>query len=494
MKYHYSIDMDTDNSLSIILKNIRKGAKVFEFGPSDGYMTAYLKHELECEIFCLEIDPEAAQKASEYCDKMIVTNLSELSWLEEINGDFNSFDYLVFADVLEHLINPEQVLKTVVEKLLKDDGEVLISLPHIGHTAVIMELMSGRFEYKETGLLDRTHLKFFTRDNVANLLSDAGLEPLEWHTVCMWPEQTELEESYNQVPQPVAEFLQQKPDAHVYQFITKSRKKSITLEKEEGNQPADQFSSYRHSQFNQLFWHGEEGFSESDSIRLPLLQSDQYHTYSFEFETSDIHSLRFDPCNFLSLIHIRSMKLYRVNESNQFIEMHIDGTGVHVLHDAILLDTENGTTAAAIGSDPQFIVNVHNPEYAAGKFRFEIEMAYSVRLNEKLTSTVFEEMQIRSSALMKTEEMAEQLNSINVQLHESDQKISFLENHVKQLIEMNQDYVKQLIEMNQDYVKLYEQLNQQKDDYIRENTALRSSLSWKVTAPLRAIKKIMIRK
>lgn len=87
------------------------------------------------------------------------------------------FDVIIFADVLEHLPWPTGVLQRYVE-LLKPDGRVIVSLPNVGLWSVRLGLLFGRFQYEETGVLDRTHLRFFTRRSARELLAAAGLEPL----------------------------------------------------------------------------------------------------------------------------------------------------------------------------------------------------------------------------------------------------------------------------------------------------------------------------
>jgi len=85
------------------------------------------------------------------------------------------FDVIIFADVLEHLPWPIGVLRSYLD-LLKDDGSVIVSLPNVGIWSVRLNLLLGRFRYEETGVLDRTHLRFFTRRTAREMIESTGLK------------------------------------------------------------------------------------------------------------------------------------------------------------------------------------------------------------------------------------------------------------------------------------------------------------------------------
>lgn len=119
LKYDNSIDTSANTSLSLIVQNIQAGTKVLEFGPSTGYMTKYLKEELKCSVTAVEIDPDSAEIARQYCEKLIVANIEAYPWHEEIEKQ--SFDYIIFSDVLEHLYDPWKILN-LSKEFLKEDG------------------------------------------------------------------------------------------------------------------------------------------------------------------------------------------------------------------------------------------------------------------------------------------------------------------------------------------------------------------------------------
>ena len=86
------------------------------------------------------------------------------------------FDYVITADVLEHLVDPWRVVANI-RPHLKDGGKVIASIPNIMHVSVMRDLLNGRFRYQEAGILDRTHLRFFTLNEIDSLFAGAGYGP-----------------------------------------------------------------------------------------------------------------------------------------------------------------------------------------------------------------------------------------------------------------------------------------------------------------------------
>ena len=83
------------------------------------------------------------------------------------------FDYIIFGDVLEHLREPEQILKKM-ESYLIPGGHIITSIPNIMNAQVIFELLHGYFTYQDSGILDRTHLRFFTEKEIYSMFTRAG--------------------------------------------------------------------------------------------------------------------------------------------------------------------------------------------------------------------------------------------------------------------------------------------------------------------------------
>lgn len=126
------------------------------------------------EMWAIEPDPAAAAAAQANFDHVAVGFFPEALFGLELG----KFDCIVFNDVLEHLVDPVQALRSAVE-LLAAGGSVVASIPNVRHISVLSEIMvRGQFRYTERGILDRTHLRFFTRRTMLQLFADAGLRPL----------------------------------------------------------------------------------------------------------------------------------------------------------------------------------------------------------------------------------------------------------------------------------------------------------------------------
>ncbi len=121
----------------------------------------------------IESSEEAAARASHRIDTVIHADLLDHGAI----SPGKQFDVIIFADVLEHLPWPLPVLQRYLQ-LLRENGTVIVSLPNVGLWSVRLSLMAGRFDYADTGVLDRTHLRFFTRRTARKLLGDAGLAPI----------------------------------------------------------------------------------------------------------------------------------------------------------------------------------------------------------------------------------------------------------------------------------------------------------------------------
>lgn len=214
-KYDFTLDMQNVNSNSVILKRIPLESKVLEIGCAHGRMTKYLKETLNCTVDIFEIDEESGQVASQWARK------SYLGMdVQHYNpSDFkDTYDYVVFADVLEHLTNPEKVLPDF-KQVLKQDGSIWISIPNVAYNGIILELMANKFTYRDVGLLDNTHLRFFAYHSLKKFVEKAGFKVVQEHNVINSLKNSEFAKSFVDVPPMIAAFLRSRSLGEVYQFV-----------------------------------------------------------------------------------------------------------------------------------------------------------------------------------------------------------------------------------------------------------------------------------
>ncbi|MEZ4312323.1 MAG: methyltransferase domain-containing protein [Polyangiaceae bacterium] len=124
----------------------------------------------------IETDPASAAEARRRLDEVLSCDITDPAALTSALGA-RRFDLLLFADVLEHVADPLAVLRRLLDHL-EDDGHVLISLPNVAAWTVRLGLLAGRFDYRPSGILDDSHLRFFTRKTAVALAESAGLEVL----------------------------------------------------------------------------------------------------------------------------------------------------------------------------------------------------------------------------------------------------------------------------------------------------------------------------
>ena len=154
------------------VKSLPGATRVLDLGCGHGRLGAELRKR-GYEVFGVEREPAIVQRASEHLNKVITGDLqAPQTILSQFKG--MCFDYIIFSDVLEHMVSPLEILSSYLP-LLASDGKVVISVPNVANWQTRLALSAGRFTYKATGVLDRTHLRFFTRRSLAALIRSAGL-------------------------------------------------------------------------------------------------------------------------------------------------------------------------------------------------------------------------------------------------------------------------------------------------------------------------------
>ncbi len=152
---------------------LRPGEFVLEIGCGSGALTAQLK-ALGCTVVGVEQRTAAAEKAKEFCKEVVTGDIESIS----LDFDPGTFDSVLLIDVLEHLVDPDRTIRRL-KPLLKQAGRFLVALPNAAHWSIRLRLLFGRFDYEESGIMDRTHLHFYTLRTARQLLERAGLEILE---------------------------------------------------------------------------------------------------------------------------------------------------------------------------------------------------------------------------------------------------------------------------------------------------------------------------
>lgn len=160
-----------NDAKEFIFPVIRPQSKVLDLGCWTGRLGDKLRKEKDCFVVGVDINKKAMVLAQKRLNETYQIDLNQGELLAK--SIRQKFDFIVLADVLEHLKDPENLLKTV-KQFLDKNGCLLISLPNIANWRVRWSLLCGKFDYEKTGILDETHLRHFTKASAKEMIEKAG--------------------------------------------------------------------------------------------------------------------------------------------------------------------------------------------------------------------------------------------------------------------------------------------------------------------------------
>jgi len=175
LKYGRNIifDLDELDPLSIDKQSVYlvpNSSRVLEIGCATGFMGEYLMTKKGCYVVGIESRVDEAKEAKKKLNQLISGDVEEKGTLEQID---DKFDVVFASAIIEHLKDPWRSL-TSWKKFLKKDGFLIISTSNVAHWSIRLSLLMGKFDYREYGILDNTHLRFFTTETFKKLVADCG--------------------------------------------------------------------------------------------------------------------------------------------------------------------------------------------------------------------------------------------------------------------------------------------------------------------------------
>jgi 2-polyprenyl-3-methyl-5-hydroxy-6-metoxy-1,4-benzoquinol methylase len=219
--HRYEVELDLTNantSHTLMLDLIGGNKRVLDVGCASGYLAEAL-NQRGCVVSGVEADADLAELARPHMEKVVVADVEACNLVEAFGP--GSFDVIVFGDVLEHLRDPLPVLRQA-RPLLAAGGTVVASVPNIAHGSIRLALLQGRFEYQPTGLLDHTHLRFFTLDTLEQLFRDAGLVAAEVRRTTTGPfDATHALDEQAFSPE-IVDMVMADPESLTYQFVLRA--------------------------------------------------------------------------------------------------------------------------------------------------------------------------------------------------------------------------------------------------------------------------------
>lgn len=218
-RYDTDVDLSNRNNSHTLMVELVGGTKrVLDVGCATGYLAKALV-ERGCTVTGVEFDTEAAEEAHPHLERLILGDIETMD-LAETFGD-ERFDVVVFGDVLEHLRDPLPVLRNV-RQVLADRGSVVASIPNIAHGSVRLALLAGRFDYQPLGLLDSTHVRFFTRSSIEDLFREAGLVPIDVRRTTAGFFDTPVRVAEAEFAPEVVDAVLADPESSTYQFVLRA--------------------------------------------------------------------------------------------------------------------------------------------------------------------------------------------------------------------------------------------------------------------------------
>ncbi|MDP5097523.1 MAG: class I SAM-dependent methyltransferase [Flavobacterium sp.] len=172
-RYYSNVRLDLIN----LINRDNRELKILEIGAAYGETLFYLKeNRIASEVVGVDLFEDLNNKENyKKIDRFIFGNIEQIDLVEY----YDYFDIILLPDVLEHLLEPKPVLNKI-KKYLKKDGKIIVSMPNIRHySALIKIFIKGDFRYEESGIFDYTHLRFYCRKNIKELLETSGYKVIK---------------------------------------------------------------------------------------------------------------------------------------------------------------------------------------------------------------------------------------------------------------------------------------------------------------------------
>lgn len=221
--------IDENNSWSIVFELVKDKQTVLDVGCSSGNFGAELIDRKHCTVDGIDIDEKDVKLAQNKLRNAYVLNV-ETDALEHLYG---KYDVILMMDVIEHLVTPAPTLKKIA-KLLKPAGSLIFSVPNMAHISVRLDLLLGDLDYRNTGLLDDTHLHFYSEKTLLRVLHNAGYDvDTTKSTTVSYPKQLvdlKLKEAGLEASSEFAKMIE-KTKGNIYQLIGTAQPASKDMQK-----------------------------------------------------------------------------------------------------------------------------------------------------------------------------------------------------------------------------------------------------------------------
>jgi len=222
--YKIKLNKSQPNDARVIASDfISKGSKVLDVGCACGDFGVFLSDEKKCNIYGMEYDKNSIVEAQK-------TNVFQKIHQVDLNyfqSDlypeyYKNFDCVTLIDVLEHTVNPENSFLKL-KSYIKDDGFFIISLPNASFGNIKVGLLQDDFTYTNMGILDKTHLRFFTYKTIANFFTNINFEITECKAKV-----SNVSNISKDIPHSIKKYIRSNPHSFIYQYIFKVKESFLS--------------------------------------------------------------------------------------------------------------------------------------------------------------------------------------------------------------------------------------------------------------------------
>lgn len=473
--YNRDFASASSESLALVAKHIKNGSRVLDIGCGAGDLGAYLRSEKACHVVGMDYSADSLAVAADKLDASIQIDLNTQRPDEVID---EQFDVIVMADILEHIYAPDAVLASA-DKLLKTDGKVLISIPNAAYLGALLSLYDDSWDYREEGILDRTHIRFYTKKSVLELLANSGFDAAICDRVTRDLLDSEFTQRFDNQVDSVHDWLLAKPEGATYQFIVEARptaqQHTLAIE------PACPMMSLQH--IVKLYWQSDTtaAFSAEQSA---VLRGEMGKTSTLRAPVTDsaLHSLRIDFADrrgvyWLACVEIFDGKTLLWSTENDS----------YTLNTEQLFSHQQRLPMTAMAHGEQAYIQLLLPEAQHGE-TLSITVTLSAPVGEQNT-TFLDAVSVNqyNAALHEQQRLASELAKVH---KETGAYLGTLETtlqHERTQFTQQQNTINDLNQKLSSLEQALQLMTDSRDSAQQQLNTLHQSSSWKITAPLRKI-------
>lgn len=475
--YERQVLAGIEESLSKIIDLIPFGSIVLDVGCGSGMLGEYLSGKKGCIVDGVDLNVDAINIADGNYRTTFVLNLESEKLVEKFSNE--SYDFIVVADVIEHLVDPSALLDGV-RSLIKSSGTIIFSVPNITHVSVGLELLLGQFNYSNNGLLDATHVRFFSKKSLLEKLSEHGLYAYSIDTIKKEIAHTEFSNISSKLFSDdfLKNIVTNHEDALTYQWIVSTKKvKDYSIDAVPLTAP-----NYRPPLIftSELYWAclGEPQYTDTNKIIGRLIREDEegqiieFH-FSDRLKLDDLSKIRIDPVSSKKIFLISHAEIIDTHK-NVIWSWESNGDAFEIGGCNLLGFFEpGGCLFSPMDADPVWepvlskdILSAIQPG-TIFRFRIKVDGALLNFLGNRLDQNLF-------GSSIRISELEGVLNS-------NSQYASFTESRIRNMIEKSEFLKNHEAALHHEIHLTHVRLGESH----LAISSMTNSLSWKITLPLR---------